>query len=533
MPFHFHPGVAGGPAAPSRLSPPRTGKAGRRATGIIAFALILLPALAGFALQAAGKTPPNIVLIYADDLGWGDLGCYGATRVKTPNCDRLAAQGLRFTDAHSASAMCSPSRYALLTGEYTIRRRGLFLDLPGNAPLAIEPGRQTLPAVLKQAGLATALVGKWHLGLGAGKEDLNWNEPLRPGPLDIGFDYAFFIPADADRVPCVYVENDRVVGLDPADPLRVYYGKPPPDVPTASAFRKQLKMPYSHGHSQGVVNGLSRSGYQAGGQAAAWKDEDIADTLVQKAVAFIEGQKKSPFFLLLATHDIAVPRVVHSRFAGQSDMGPRGDAIAQFDWAVGEIINALDRHKLLKKTLVILTSDNGPVADDGYRDGAAEKMGDHRPAGPWRGGKYSPFEGGTRVPLLVYWPGRVKAGVSDALICQVDFLASLAALTGQRLGLGAGPDSFNLLPVLLGESKKGRDHLVQQGEVLALREDPWKLVLPGRNVKHPGPDDPPEGFLFRLDLDPGETNNLARQHPEQLEEMLNRLEDLRGMSSVR
>ena len=379
--------------------------------------------------QAEAADRPNIVLIYADDLGYGDVGCYGATRVRTPNIDRLAREGLRFTDAHAPSSTCTPSRYALLTGEYAWRRKGTGV-LPGDAALIIEPGRETLPAMLKRAGYITGVVGKWHLGLGAGSID--WNGAIKPGPLEIGFDSAFIMAATGDRVPCVFISDHNVVGLDPHDPIRVSYGKPIGDEPTGAANPELLKVKPSHGHNQTIVGGISRIGYMTGGKAARWVDKDMANVFTREAVAFIERHAAAPFFLEFATHDIHVPREPHPQFAGTSKCGVRGDVIQELDWSVGQILETLDRLKLTDRTLVLFTSDNGPVVDDGYADGAVRDLDGHRPAGPLRGGKYSLFEGGTREPFLVRCPGRVRPGLSDALVNQVDLLASLASLTGQR-----------------------------------------------------------------------------------------------------
>ena len=487
--------------------------------------LLLLAAAAGLA-----ATPrPNIVLIYSDDVGYGDVSCYGARRVKTPNIDKLATSGLRFTNAHSPSATCTPSRYALLTGEYAWRRKGTGV-LPGDAKLIIAPGRETIPSLLRPAGYATGCVGKWHLGLGDGH--LDWNGEIKPGPLEIGFDYAFIMPATGDRVPCVFVENHRVAGLDPADPIQVSYGGKVGNEPTGREHPELLKVMPSHGHDNTIVNGISRIGYMSGGKSARWVDEDIADTLTRKAVTFIEQHRDRPFFLYFATHDIHVPRAPHPRFAGASGCGIRGDAIQQLDWCVGEIVATLDRLKLTDDTLLVFTSDNGPVVDDGYRDGAVENLNGHKPGGPLRGGKYSAFDAGTRVPFIVRRPGHLEPGVSDALISQVDFLASFAALTGQKLAEDAGPDSFNVLPALLGESKTGREYLVEHANTLSLIKGGWKYIEPGKGPKvlakvHIESGLSSEPQLYDLKEDLGEKRNVAAEHPDIVKELSALLEKLR------
>ena len=500
-------------------------------------ALTILLALA--ASRATAQSRPNVVLIYADDLGYGDVSAYvlaprtspqSRARPLTPNIDRLAREGLRFTDAHATAATCTPSRYAMLTGEYAWRKPGTGI-LPGDAALIVAPGRTTLASVFQRAGYATGVVGKWHLGLGpAGGPD--WNGEIRPGPTDIGFDSAFIMAATGDRVPTVYVENRRVVGLDPADPIRVSYGQPLGDLPTGRVNPGLLKLHPSHGHDQAIVNGISRIGYMTGGKAALWKDEDMADVFTGKAVSFIEAHRNGPFFLYFATHDPHVPRVPHPRFVGKTTLGPRGDAIVQADWCVGEMLRTLERLNVTRNTLVIFTSDNGPVIDDGYKDDAVAKLGSHRPAGPYRGGKYSNFEAGTRVPFIVRWPGRVVPGTSGALVTQVDLLASLAELTGQRLGFNDAPDSRDMMAALMGKSRAGRAELVEEAGALALRQGRWKYIEPNNKQKisrdtntELGNDSSPQ--LYDLAADPGELHNLALRYPARVTAMAAALDRLR------
>ena len=494
------------------------------------FVIALLTLISASVVAAAvPSNSPNIILIYTDDLGYGDVSCYGAKEISTPNIDRLAKEGLRFTDGYATSATCTPSRYSLLTGEYAWRKSGTGI-LPGDAALIIQPGRTTLPSVLQKAGYRTGVVGKWHLGLGTG--NVNWNGDIKPGPLEVGFGYSYIMAATGDRVPCVYVENHRVVGLDSADPIRVVYGQPIPGEPTGKQNPELLKMHPSHGHDQAIVNGISRIGHMTGGKAALWKDEDMGDRFVDKAVEFIEKHQREPFFLFYATHEPHVPRVPHPRFVGKTKLGPRGDVIVQMDWGVGEILKTLDRLKLTENTLVIFTSDNGPILDDGYRDQAKELNGAHKAAGPFRGNKYSAYEAGTRVPLIVRWPARVQPGVSDAVVSQVDFVASFAALTGQSFDRTTAPDSENALPTLLGESKTGRASLVVQGGPLALREGAWKFIPPNQGRQRNWNTETETGNapipqLFDLAQDVGETNNLAASQPARVEQMAAHLAALR------
>ena len=487
-------------------------------------ALLLIP-LAGLHAADGPAKKPNIVIIYGDDIGYGDFSCYGATAVNTPNVDRVAQNGLRFTNGYSTAATCTPSRYSLLTGEYSFREKQAHI-LRGDAPLLIKPGRTTLPSMLKQAGYTTGIVGKWHLGLGDGK--LDWNGEIKPGPLEVGFDYSFIMAATADRVPCVYVENHRVVGLDQSDPIEVSYFKAFPGEPNGVENRSSLRLDWSHGHNYAVIDGISRIGYMKGGKAAHWKDEDMADTYTKHALAFLERQQSQPFFLYLATNDIHVPRVPHPRFVGKTTMGSRGDAMVQFDDCVGAVMRKLEQLKLVENTLVIISSDNGPVLDDGYKDGAVEKLGQHKPSGTLRGGKYSLFEGGTRMPFIASWPARVTPGVSEAIVSQVDLCTSLGTLVGQQPEAKTMTDSFNVLPALLGDSKTGRDHVVEHAGKLALRQGNWKLIPTEDRGKKES-----LSALYDLITDPGETKNVAAEHPEIVQQMSDRLKMISSESTVR
>jgi arylsulfatase A-like enzyme len=464
------------------------------------------------------KVSPNIIIIYADDLGYGDVSCYGANSMSTPNIDLMAFRGLRFTNAYCTSATSTPSRYSLLTGEYAWRKPGTGVAR-GDAPAIIEPGKTTIASILKNAGYATGVVGKWHLGLGPA-EGADWNGEITHGPLDLGFDYNFIIPATGDRVPCVYVENRHVVRLDPADPIKVSFKDPILDEPTGKDHPGLLKMHPSHGHDMTIVNGVSRIGWMSGGKSALWIDENMADTITSKAVKFIENNRNNPFFLYFATHDIHVPRLPHKRFEGRSGMGPRGDAILEFDWSVGEIMKTIDRLNLSEKTLIIVTSDNGPVVDDGYQDKAVELLGNHKPAGKLRGGKYSAFDGGTRVVFIASWKGKIQPGRTNALFSQIDLLASFAELTGQIMPEGVAIDSHSNLLSLLGKGASSRDWIVEHAVNgrLSVIKDNWKYIEPGPGDKlyahvniESGNNTIPQ--LYNLKTDIGEKINVAIDNP--------------------
>jgi arylsulfatase A-like enzyme len=481
------------------------------------FPAISLTCLVAFNALAADK--PNIIFILADDIGYGDLGCHGATRVKTPNLDRLAQQGCRFTDAHTTASTCTPSRRSLLTGAYSWRQPAGSAIAPGDMPLSIKPGTTTLPSLLKQAGYTTGVVGKWHLGLGS-EGGPDWNGDIKPGPLEIGFDYAFIMPATGDRVPCVYVEDHRVVGLDPNDPIRVSYKEKVGNEPTGRENPELLKLKPTHGHDMTIVDVTSRIGWMSGGKAARWVDADMADTYAKKSVAFIERNKQNPFFLYLATHDIHVPRVPHARFKGSSQAGTRGDVIHELDDTVGQVLKTLDRLKLTKNTLVIFSSDNGGVNDDGYED---FDTSDPKMNGVLRGRKGTLFEGGNRVPFIARWPAKIKAGgASDELICLVDMPATFAALTGVALPADAAPDSFNVLPALLGQPHKKpcRDSLVMHvggtKGPFAVRQGPWKFVPTTPPNARKGSGGEPNDMLFNLANDLAESNDVSAKHPDKI-----------------
>lgn len=491
------------------------------------FLFSLLLSLTAFAQQR-----PNVIYIYADDLGYGDLSCYGATKISTPHIDRLAAQGLRFTDAHATSATCTPSRYALMTGRYPWRQSGTNI-LPGDAVLIVPTDKISLPKVFKQAGYATGIVGKWHLGLGTQVEK-NWNADITPGPNEVGFDYSFIFPATADRVPTVFMENHRVIALDTNDAIEVNYEHKVGNEPTGKEHPELLKMQASpnHGHDNTIVNGIGRIGYMSGGKKARWVDEEISLTFLDKAKNFIETHQRQPFFLYFALTEPHVPRMPATMFKDKSPLGYRGDAILQLDWTVGEIMKQLDYLGLSKNTIIIFTSDNGPVLDDGYQDGAVTKLNGHTPAGPLRGGKYSVFEGGTRIPFIIRWPNTVQPATSNAMICQMDLLRSFATLLKQPIPKGEADDSKDILPALLGKTKTGRDVLVEQGGTLAIVKDNWKYISPSNGPaynKLTGIEmgNAPKPQLYNLSTDIGEKNNVAGQYPKKVKELEELLQQIK------
>ncbi len=463
---------------------------------------------------------PNVVIIYADDLGYGDLSCNGATTVSTPNVDRIASQGIRFTNAHTTSSVSTPARYGLLTGQYPWRRKDTGIAA-GNAGMIIRPEQYTMADMFKDEGYATGAIGKWHLGLGDKTGSQDWNGTISPALEDIGFDYSYIMAATSDRVPCVFIENGRVVNLDPSDPIEVSYTTPFEGEPTGKNNPEMLKMTPSHGHDQTIVNGVSRIGYMKGGKSALWRDEDIADIIAAQATGFIEQNKDKPFFLYVGTNDIHVPRVPHERFAGKSGMGPRGDAILSFDMTVGKIADKLEELGLADNTILIISSDNGPVVDDGYNDQAKELLGNHKPWGPFRGGKYSAFEAGTRTPMIICWGHRLH-GESAQLVSHIDLFASLRDMIGAEIPEGAAPDSRSSLNAFMGKKKSSREYVIEQNlqwTLSILDSEGWKYIDSSNGPSYLKNTETElgnavGGQLYNLNEDINEQSNLIDQYPD-------------------
>lgn len=496
--------------------------------------VLMLCMAATFQLAAQTKPDrPNVILIYADDLGYGDMSCYGATKIKTPNLDKLANGGIRFTNAHSTSATCTPSRYALMTGQYPWRKSGTDI-LPGDAALIIPTDKTTLPSLFQQAGYKTGLVGKWHLGLGNAVEK-NWNGEIKPGPNEVGFHYSFIFPATADRVPSVFVENNYVVALDQSDPIQVDYKNKVGNDPTGNEHPELLKMKSSpgQGHNNTIVNGIGRIGYMSGGNKARWTDEEMPLTFLAKAKEFINSNKAKPFFLFYALTEPHVPRMPSTMFKGKSGLGYRGDAILQLDWTVGEIMQQLKLLGIADNTIIIFSSDNGPVLDDGYQDEAVTHLNGHAPWGIYRGGKYSSYEAGTRVPMLISWPAKVKPQVSNAMVSQIDLLTSFAKHFNIKIPAGEAGDSEDMLNAFLGKNKTGRTVLVEQGiHSIAIVKGDWKYIEPNNRAamdlltntelgNNPAPQ------LFNLKTDAGEKNNVAAQNPVIVKQLADLLKQIR------
>lgn len=483
--------------------------------------------------DAQDSKKPNVIYLISDDLGIGDLSCYGATKISTPNLDRLAGQGLQFTNAYATSSTSTPSRFGLLTGMYPWRQQNTGIA-PGNSELIIDTACITMADMFQQEGYATAAIGKWHLGLGP-KGGTNFNGLIKPNTQDIGFGYEYIIPATVDRVPCVFVENGRVDGLDPNDPITVSYEHKVGNWPTGEENPELVKLKPSQGHNNTIINGIPRIGWMTGGKSALWIDEDIADVITGKAKDFIIAHKDHPFFLYMGTQDIHVPRVPHPRFAGKSGLGTRGDVILQLDWTVGEIMHTLDSLGIADNTLFVFCSDNGPVIDDGYQDQARELLNGHTPMKHYRGGKYSAYEAGTRIPFIVRWPAVIQPGKQQALFSMIDVYASLANLLNHQLPAGAAPDSRDQLATFLGKDTTGCEYVVQQNlnNTLSIIQGNWKYIEPS--------DQPaieywtkmelgnaPQPQLYNLAEDPSEKKNVFEANPETAGKLAQLLESVKG-----
>jgi arylsulfatase A-like enzyme len=454
-----------------------------------AILLPLDPAAAGDTAPAA----PNIVVILADDVGWGDPSCYGASKFKTPNLDRLARDGQRFVNGHASASVCTPTRYSMLTGQYSWRRDAPGLNkgvAEGASPLLIPTEMPTAPGLLKAAGYQTAVIGKWHLGFGKSKPD--FNAELRPGPLEIGFHEYFGLPATNDRIPTVLIRDHKVIGLDPADPIEYSYKKEEAEERGLSPF----------------AAGRNRIGWAKGGKSAWWKDIDLADTFTRESLEFIKRNKEKKFFLFFAPHDVHAPVIPHPRFVGKSGVSTRADMLLELDWSVGQLLDTLDKHGLTGNTLVIFSSDNGAYVKN--------ETG-HLPNGPFSGEKSQLWEGGHRVPFIARWPARLTPGVSEDIVSTIDIPATICAAAGVAIPANALPDSFDLLPAMLGEkdARKRLDLVLMSGTGhLALRSGNLKYMpdlafangWKGGGKKNKG--EKPRPALFDLSKDPGEKENL-------------------------
>lgn len=471
------------------------------------------------------KQFPNIIIIYADDLGYGDVSAYEMGHLATPNIDKIARNGARFTKGYASSATCTPSRYALLTGNYPWRNKKAKISTGAN--LIIDTLELTLPKMLKSLDYQTAIVGKWHLGLG--NSEIDYNKKISPGPNEVGFDYSLIMPDTQDRVPTVYIENGLVVNLDPNDPLEVSFKNNFEGQTSGKENPELLTMKWDHGHNGTIVNGISRIGYMKGGKKAHWSDIDMADEFLTQAKNYINKVKESPFFLFYSLQQPHVPRTPHPRFEGISGMGPRGDAIVEADWAIGSLFSHLEESDLLDNTLIIISSDNGPVLNDGYVDDAVEKIGKHTPWGNLRGGKYSLFEAGTRVPFITYWKDKIKPQVSDKMVSQMDLLNSIASLLGSDTRSGDGED---LSGVFFKNSGEGRTELIIEAQSrTAYKNEDWVMIPP-----YSGPavsasvnielGNSENYQLYNLGEDINQQQNLADKEPKKLEKMKARFEQL-------
>ncbi|NLR93451.1 sulfatase family protein [Flammeovirga agarivorans] len=474
---------------------------------------------------------PNIIFVYFDDLGFGDIGVNGADKnLKTPHLDALALGGINFKNGYATSATCTPSRYAAFTGQYPWRKNAQIL--PGSAPMLIDTTQVTLPKMLQSAGYTTGIIGKWHLGLGTNDKD--WNRPIYPGPNEVGFDLSYILAATQDRVPTVYIEDGNVVNLDPNDPIEINYKENFDGQPTGKSHPELTSMKWHHGHNASIINGIPRIGYMKGGKSATWSDIDMADHFLAKVKSFIveNANGEKPFFLTYTMQQPHVPRTPHPRFVGKSGMGPRGDVIIEADWCIGELMKTIRQQGIEENTLIILSSDNGPVLNDGYYDEAVELLGQHDPNGGLRGGKYSLFDAGAHVPFITYWKGKIQPSTSDALVCQVDLFASLADLVGSHQ---KAQDSENVMDAFLGKSSEGRESLILEASTKTSYRKGDYVLIPAYKGKKVNKKvnielgNSPEMALYNLKLDPSQKKNIAEDNPELVKTLYNEYLIKRGI----
>ena len=497
----------------------------------IALCLVLAgPVAAAAAAAAAAADKPNVIVILADDFGYGSVACYGGAGLNTPHLDRLAKEGRRFTHAYAPGSVCSPSRYALLTGRYYWRtsvKDGEVLG--GTAPLHIETNRMNLASLCKSQGYRTAVVGKWHLGLGS-EAKTDWNKPLKPGPLEIGFDYFFGMGSNPWTGPHSFIENHEVTNRVPGEQVVIE----------------------PKGKGQNTTAGITKP----------FEYNQIMKVMTEKAVAWVDQNHAGPFFLYFAPNAVHRPVDPHPKFTG-SRFGFYGDFIHELDWSVGELLAALDRHKIAENTLVVFASDNGGVVNPNNEEAQIAIKAGLAVNGPLRGGKHDVWEGGFRTPFLARWPGKVPAGTtSEQVVCHADMLATLAGILKVPLPEGAGEDSFDAGPAFFDSEVSGRvrDHVIvhSANAEYAIRVGNWKLVErenapqvePRRRARPAGAPVrerpagqkggqarrkavPAHDELFDLAADPAEAKDVHADHPEVVAKLRKALAEARDRGRTR
>ncbi len=459
---------------------------------IVLFLIVTVLSIAGCNKKEISNKKPNIIFIMADDLGYGDLGCYGATKIRTPNIDNLAEKGIRVLDVHSPSSVCTPTRYGVLTGRYSWRgrlKKEVFWS--GYERSLIGQGRKTIGNMMQESGYKTAQIGKWHLGW-EDEEPVNYDKGyLGRGPRDLGFDYSFVTASAHNLSPITFVEDHKIISkLKPLD-YNIYY----PDMGRGKMTESQIAWHKTHDLGPLLI-------------AEDWQPELVDKIYTRKTIDFINTHVKAdpvrPFYVHLTPEAPHRPNIVPDFMKQKSNAGIRGDHIQMLDWMVGQIMITLMELNLDQNTLVILTSDNGPrpVGLDGYENGKMVTDFGHKSAGDLHGFKSSIWEGGHRVPFIACWPGRIEPGsVSNKLMCLTDMMATFAGIVGYKLEENMGEDSFNALPVLMGEQSEIRESIINQNFAgqLAIRKGPWKLI---------------DNQLFNLDEDLQESKDLAKEYPE-------------------